>query len=144
MNTIYYIFSIDSRDNPFLPGGDLSKEADDILKKATIIRDTFILKDENNANKSAHEEQVHTADVNKTEAESQSSANQSPVKETVIQKTVSKSENAVVPNASPTKTRPKENGQVDTENSLTPGSVAVEITNDNKDKKKQQKCCVVM
>jgi hypothetical protein len=114
------------------------------LKKATIIRDTFIFKDGNNAVKRTREENVQIADVNKTESENQSSANQSPVKETIIQKTISNSENAVVPNDSSTNTRPKENGQVDTENSLTPGSVTLEITDDNKNKKKQQKCCIVM
>ncbi|XP_053394458.1 uncharacterized protein LOC123525765 isoform X5 [Mercenaria mercenaria] len=136
--------SIDSRDNPFLPGGDLSKEADDILKKATIIRDTFILKDEINAAKRARDQEVRKADVDKTESENQTSVNQSPVNESITQQTVSNTENAVVQNASPTNTRPKENGQVDTDNSLTPGSVAVEITDDNKNKKKQQKCCIVM
>lgn len=133
---------IDSRDNPFLPGGDLSKEADDILKKATIIRDTFILKEESKAAKKGN---VQETAVNETvKAEAQLPSNQSPVKETFTEQTVTVSENAVVQNASPTRTRPKENGQVETENSLTPGSVSLELADDNKDKKKQKKCCVVM
>lgn len=136
------IFSIDSRDNPFLPGGDLSKEADDILSKAKIIRDTFILQEESNAANSGQVQETSFKDTEK--GNSKSSENQSPVKETFTEQTVSVSENAVVQNASPTRTKPKENGQVDTENSLTPGSVTLAITDDNKDKKKQKKCCVVM
>nr|KAG5694199.1 hypothetical protein BaRGS_027175 [Batillaria attramentaria] len=37
---------LESRDNPFLPGGDLSKEAEELLKKATIVRDKFYLDDQ--------------------------------------------------------------------------------------------------
>ncbi|KAL8557955.1 hypothetical protein ACOMHN_052455 [Nucella lapillus] len=37
---------LESRDNPFLPGGDLSKEAEELLKKATIVRDKFFLEQE--------------------------------------------------------------------------------------------------
>ncbi|XP_012943124.1 mediator of RNA polymerase II transcription subunit 13 [Aplysia californica] len=38
--------SLESRDNPFLPGGDLSREAEDLLSRATIIRDNFYLNEE--------------------------------------------------------------------------------------------------
>ncbi|CAL1531145.1 unnamed protein product [Lymnaea stagnalis] len=38
--------SLESRDNPFLPGGDLSREAEDLLRRATIIRDNFYLNEE--------------------------------------------------------------------------------------------------
>ncbi|RUS80337.1 hypothetical protein EGW08_011906 [Elysia chlorotica] len=38
--------SLESRDNPFLPGGELSKEAEDLLSRATIIRDNFYLNEE--------------------------------------------------------------------------------------------------
>ncbi|GFN94106.1 hypothetical protein PoB_002061200 [Plakobranchus ocellatus] len=37
---------LESRDNPFLPGGELSKEAEDLLSRATIIRDNFYLNEE--------------------------------------------------------------------------------------------------
>lgn len=133
-----YIFSIDSRDNPFLPGGNLSKEADEILSNATIIRDTFVLREEKEAARKQFFEDISWDDNNQLEDY------QSPVKEDTTKQTVSSTENAVVHNASPTKTRPKENGQLDTDNSLTPGSVTIELTDDNKDKKKQKKCCVVM
>lgn len=35
--------SLESRDNPFLPGGDLSRETEELLKRATIVRDKFYL-----------------------------------------------------------------------------------------------------
>lgn len=35
----------DSEFNPFRPGGELSKEVDDILKNSTILRDTVIIND---------------------------------------------------------------------------------------------------
>ena len=60
---------------------------------------------------------------------------------------VSKTENAVLNHSStpsPTKDRVKENGQLDSDKTVTPGSVALEIADDDKDKKKQKKCCVVM
>lgn len=43
---LYRTESLESRDNPFLPGGDLSKEAEELLKKATIVRDKFFLEQE--------------------------------------------------------------------------------------------------
>ena len=60
-----------------------------------------------------------------------------------VEETVSAEENKMtesLPNA-----RPKVNGQVtESEDSLTPGSVKMELTEENKDKKKQKKCCTVM
>uniref|UniRef100_A0A0B6ZIF2 Uncharacterized protein n=1 Tax=Arion vulgaris TaxID=1028688 RepID=A0A0B6ZIF2_9EUPU len=35
--------SLESRDNPFLPGGELSRETEDLLSRATIVRDNFFL-----------------------------------------------------------------------------------------------------
>ncbi|KAL4236904.1 hypothetical protein ACF0H5_005290 [Mactra antiquata] len=130
--------SVNSQDNPFLPGGNLSKEADEILSKATIIRDTFILTEENKTNK-LNSQNPELSGSN------HSSANQSPVQESVTQqKIVLNSECVPDQSQSPARTRPKENGQVESENSVTPGSVAVELTDDNRDKKKQKKCCVIM
>ena len=45
--------SLESRDNPFLPGGDLSKEAEELLSKATIVRDKFYLDQEQRRNTAA-------------------------------------------------------------------------------------------
>jgi len=128
------IFSVSSRDNPFLPDGDLRKQADEILSHATIIRDTFILNEENNARRAEQQN-------NSTKSNGNNCVSQTPVSETMVQNQVIKSESAVVQNASPTKTHPKENGQVETENSVSPGSVGVELV-DNK--KKQKKCCSIM
>jgi hypothetical protein len=36
---------MESRDNPFQPDGDLSKEADDILKRSTISRTKVVIDD---------------------------------------------------------------------------------------------------
>ena len=43
-------FSLESRDNPFLPGGDLSREAEELLSKATIVRDKFFLEQQERQN----------------------------------------------------------------------------------------------
>lgn len=145
--------SIDSRDNPFLPGGSLSQEADDILSKATIIRDTFILKDDSIKAKN-HNVTKETSSAAKDirsssgKPDDHSYDNDSecklPVNDNMNQQDVHRTETAMVQNATPPRTRQKENGQVDTENSLTPGSVTLDISDNNKDKKKQKKCCVIM
>lgn len=123
--------SVDSRDNPFLPGGDLSKEAEEILSRATIIRDKFILKDnERNVEQNPHSSPTKS----KQEVES----NALPVEETVSAEVANMAES--VSNA-----RRKENGQItESEDSLTPGSVKMELMEENKDKKKQKKCCTIM
>ena len=36
-------FSLESRDNPFLPDGDLSKETEELLSQAIIVRNKFYL-----------------------------------------------------------------------------------------------------
>uniref|UniRef100_A0A0B7BQT4 Uncharacterized protein n=1 Tax=Arion vulgaris TaxID=1028688 RepID=A0A0B7BQT4_9EUPU len=41
-----HALSLESRDNPFLPGGELSREAEDLLSRATIIRHHFYLNDD--------------------------------------------------------------------------------------------------
>lgn len=123
--------SVDSRDNPFLPGGELSKEAEEILSRATIIRDKFILKD--NESKLEHNP---SSSPKKPEPESEQDA--LPVEETVSAEVANMAES--VANA-----RPKENGQItESEDSLTPGSVKMELMEENKDKKKQKKCCTIM
>lgn len=137
-----FIFSVSSRDNPFLPGGDLRKEADELLSKATIIRDTFILNEKNNARKG--EQQSSAKPQPETKSNESNCVSQTPVSESMIQNQVVKSECAVVQNASPTKTLAKENGQVETENSVSSGNVGIEIADDNKAKKKSRNCCAIM
>ncbi|XP_056018531.1 uncharacterized protein LOC125668467 isoform X2 [Ostrea edulis] len=124
--------SLESRDNPFKPDGELSKEAEDILKRATIIRDTFILND------------------NKGKDTSRSSGDNSnggqtlqPVQEESISQTKVKDSQS-----SPVSIQPKQNGVED--KVVSPDSARVEVepnaVNDFnfKDKKKQKKCCSVM
>lgn len=128
--------SVDSRDNPFLPGGDLSKEAEEILSRATIIRDKFILKDNER-----NQEQISLSSPTKPnpeEPKQEVESNALPVEETVSAEVANMAES--VPNA-----RVKENGQItESEDSLTPGSVKMELMEENKDKKKQKKCCTIM
>ena len=146
---------MDSRDNPFLPGGSLRQEADEILSKATIVRDKFILEAENSrrAKLEASSPEAASPKNNSSPRRGDSHKNgnscvsQSPVQETMTVNEVSKTENAVLNHSStpsPTKDRVKENGQLDSDKTVTPGSVALEIADDDKDKKKQKKCCVVM
>ena len=110
----------------------MDKEAEEILSRATIIRDRFILKD-NESNpepKSNSSPTMHKPEVEQNEL---------PVEETVSAAVANTAESSV-PNA-----RPKENGQItESEDSLTPGSVRMELTEENKDKKKQKKCCAIM
>ncbi|XP_021345383.1 uncharacterized protein LOC110445208 isoform X6 [Mizuhopecten yessoensis] len=133
--------SLESRDNPFMPGSDLCKEAEEILQKATIIRDRFILRDETDG---TPEEEV----TSETKLELHSPGNGkdcSVVEETLLPQT-SASVNAA-PNA-----KARQNGKID--DTVSPTTVKVEVgggqsdglmvIGDNKDKKKQKKCCSVM
>ncbi|XP_069126438.1 uncharacterized protein [Argopecten irradians] len=128
---------LESRDNPFVPGSDLCKEAEEILQKATIIRDRFILRDE-------------SGEVPDTEVTSESHPN-SPGNG----KDCSVVEESVSPQTSaPVNTAPKarQNGKID--DNVSPTAVKVELGGarsdglavdaENKDKKKQKKCCSVM
>lgn len=45
-SSIFFCSSLESRDNPFVPGGELSREAEALLSRATIIRDHFYLHEE--------------------------------------------------------------------------------------------------
>ena len=133
--------SVDSRENPFLPGGDLSREADDILARAKIVRDTFIL-EVGSADSSPTKVPERIQDDTKCEKPANHSGEDE--QKTLINETITpeKARNAeTTPIAD---TRPKENGQIDTDDSLSPGSVKMELIEDDKDKKKHKKCCSVM
>ncbi|KAJ8306638.1 hypothetical protein KUTeg_017183 [Tegillarca granosa] len=95
--------SLESRDNPFLPGGELDLETEELLKRATIIRDRFSLDERNLQNKSD----------NKTKMSSQSQEDGSLQMEaqTVIEESISpKSANAshTTPN-----NKQKQNGKLE-------------------------------
>ncbi|XP_067678905.1 uncharacterized protein [Haliotis asinina] len=120
---------LDSKENPFLPGGNLSKETDDLLKRATIIRDQFLLDDE---------------------ARLRAEQTAAKVDDTPVQE-----EHTTPVHTSPV-AKPKENGQ--SGEPASPGSVHVDVNKDTqaspgspqtrnavqKDKKKGNKCCTVM
>ena len=117
-------FSLESRDNPFMPGGELSHEADDILKRATIIRDTFTLQTNSDS------DNVQSEFINSTEV----------VEDTLVSQS---SDNT---HASP-EARPRHNGNLDDSNvsKKSDQSDGIALKDDNlKDQKKQKKCCNVM
>ncbi|XP_078317839.1 uncharacterized protein LOC111120832 isoform X3 [Crassostrea virginica] len=126
--------SLESRDNPFKPDGELCKEAEDILKRATIIRDTFILNEKrgNDASKTN----------SKDTANGDSQGQQIVQEEAISQTSVSES------SSSPVSIQPKQNGVE--EKKVSPDSVKVDMDSNAindvnfKDKKKQKKCCNVM
>ena len=126
--------SLESRDNPFKPDGELCKEAEDILKRATIIRDTFILNEKrgNDASKTN----------SKDTANGDSQGQQIVQEEAISQTSVSES------SSSPVSIQPKQNGVED--KNVSPDSVKVDMDSNAindvnfKDKKKQKKCCNVM
>lgn len=130
------LFSLESRDNPFIPGGQLEQEADDLLKHATVIRDTFILDgeetDELHDSKSGNKFDSPNKSVSAVEDE--------------IKPASAKS------NEASTQGKPKENGKMD--ENASPDGVNVDnskqqsdgeaVRGNNKDKKKQKKCCTIM
>jgi hypothetical protein len=110
----------------------LSKEAEDILKRATIIRDTFILNDSKGKD-------------NSRSSGDSSNGGQTlqPVQEESISQTQVKESQS-----SPVSIQPKQNGVED--KAVSPDSVKVDVEPNTindfnfKDKKKQKKCCNVM
>lgn len=126
--------SLESRDNPFKPDGELCKEAEDILKRATIIRDKFILNE--NREKGASKTSLK-------DAANGDSPLQAVQEENISQTTVNQSK------SSPVSIQPKQNGVEDKK--VSPDSVRVDVVDSHaindvsfKDKKKQKKCCSVM
>ncbi|XP_033739018.1 uncharacterized protein LOC117326382 isoform X11 [Pecten maximus] len=132
---------LESRDNPFVPGSDLCKEAEEILQKATIIRDRFILSDETG----------DTPDGEVTsETKSQPNFPGNGKDCSVVEEELSPQTSAPVNTAPNAKAR--QNGKID--DTVSPTAVKVEVgggqsdgltvIGDAKDKKKQKKCCSVM
>ncbi|KAK3595272.1 hypothetical protein CHS0354_010881 [Potamilus streckersoni] len=131
---------VGSRDNPFLPGGELQREADDILKRAKVVRDKFYLKDCYADNVQSHPSPKSSpAQENKSMEETE---------ENISPEVASKAEVSFQEAK-----KPKENGKLD--ESASPENIKLDIPRDqidgnvisddtNKDKKKQKKCCSVM
>lgn len=122
--------SLESRDNPFVPGGELAIDTDDILKRATIVRDKFIL-DEQEKQKSENEKSALVQD--KTDGPSDKDVGKSP------------------DTKGPGKDLPKENGKVEEEKAEEQatrppsGGQTGDLQDAPKEKKKQKKkCCTIM
>ncbi|ESP00461.1 hypothetical protein LOTGIDRAFT_157669 [Lottia gigantea] len=139
--------SLESRDNPFLPGSPLAKETEDLLKRATIIRDKFYLDKDGN--------RVETpTSPNGIKGKGDIADNAKVVVEDVVS-----SVQQEVQAASPSPNSPsKENGKVN--DLVTPESVKVEIndkdqqapaggnhtdkpTSPKNKKKEKKKCCSI-
>ncbi|XP_076462961.1 uncharacterized protein LOC143295262 isoform X1 [Babylonia areolata] len=156
--------SLESRDNPFLPGGDLSREAEDLLSKATIVRDKFYLDQQRqDAERAAaaanatgaspqHPQQKDVADG---ALPNDSSAHPGAVSEDRVTPTQAAKAHAS-PAADP---HPRENGKASSDGVASPDGVRVvvgggdgeggkgsdcEADQQDKDKAKRPKCCVVM
>lgn len=121
---------LESRDNPFVPGGELAIDTDDILKRATIVRDKFIL-DEQEKQKSENEKSALVQD--KTDGPSDKDVGKSP------------------DTKGPGKDLPKENGKVEEEKAEEQatrppsGGQTGDLQDAPKEKKKQKKkCCTIM
>ncbi|KAK3090160.1 hypothetical protein FSP39_009568 [Pinctada imbricata] len=133
--------SLESRDNPFQPDGNLSKEADDLLARAIIIRDQFIINDQGNVVASNSSSPNHSAKSSPVKSNTEDGK---PVVEETMSATLA-SESHAAPD------KPKQNGKLD-DSSVSPESVRPEVNSDGstnpeeklRDKKKQQKCCIIM
>jgi len=123
--------SLESRGNPFVPGGELAIDTDDILKRATIVRDKFIL-DEQEKLKAAEIEALNQV-LDKTDGPSEKEVGKSP------------------DSKDPGKDLPKENGKLEDEKAeqlgTSPplGGQTGDLQDAPKEKKKQKKkCCTIM
>ncbi|XP_064606420.1 uncharacterized protein LOC135471223 isoform X3 [Liolophura sinensis] len=142
----------ESRDNPFIPDGELSKETDELLKRATIVRDKFYLDQQERKAKGLDS----TDNVN---------VEKSPVQESVVAPVSAQPAHAHAKSSQPAcaevKPRMRENGRV--EDSVSPEGIKADIDkgaaepvvdgsktpaespgDNGKEKKKQKKCCSIM
>lgn len=132
--------SLESRDNPFIPGGSLDKEAADILKRATIIRDQFILSDNEITleEKSSAENIENNSELNNTRQDLKTGVTE----ETILPQNV---------NSNQTKPITKQNGKLEDKTTVSTDLQPIDnnqkdgtLDRSLKDKKKQKKCCSVM
>lgn len=136
-NIYYFIFSLESRDNPFVPGGSLDQEASDILKRATIIRDQFILSEHRKYSDIEQNPAPENTEVGNDVNNTCENSNKDIVEETILQQST---------NSTQALPETKLNGK-----SISTDSQPVDINQKDgtldrslKDKKKQKKCCSVM
>ncbi|VDI69632.1 Hypothetical predicted protein [Mytilus galloprovincialis] len=129
--------SLESRDNPFVPGGSLDQEASDILKRATIIRDQFILSEHRKYSDIEQNPAPENTEVRNDVNNTCENSNKDIVEETILQQST---------NSTQALPETKLNGK-----SISTDSQPVDINQKDgtldrslKDKKKQKKCCSVM
>ncbi|XP_063414912.1 uncharacterized protein LOC134696875 isoform X2 [Mytilus trossulus] len=129
--------SLESRDNPFVPGGSLDQEASDILKRATIIRDQFILSEHRKYSDIEQNPAPENTDIRNDVHNTCENSNKDIVEETILQQST---------NSTQALPETKLNGKT-----ISTDSQPVDINQKDgtldrslKDKKKQKKCCSVM
>ncbi|XP_052102537.1 uncharacterized protein LOC127736076 isoform X1 [Mytilus californianus] len=129
--------SLESRDNPFVPGGSLDQEASDILKRATIIRDQFILSEQRKYSDIEQNPAPENTEIRNEVNNTCENLNKDIIDETILQQST---------NSSQALPETKLNGKT-----ILTDSQPVDINQKDgtldrsvKDKKKQKKCCSVM
>lgn len=128
---------LESRDNPFVPGGSLDQEASDILKRATIIRDQFILSEQRKYSDIEQNPAPENTEIRKEVNNTSENLNKDIIDETILQQST---------NSSQALPETKLNGKTILTDSQPADINQKDGTLDRsvKDKKKQKKCCSVM
>ncbi|CAC5419599.1 unnamed protein product [Mytilus coruscus] len=129
--------SLESRDNPFVPGGSLDQEASDILKRATIIRDQFILSEQRKYSDIEQNPAPENTEIRNEVNNTSENLNKAIIDETILQQST---------NSSQALPETKLNGKTVLTDSQPADINQKDGTLDRsvKDKKKQKKCCSVM
>lgn len=128
---------LESRDNPFVPGGSLDQEASDILKRATIIRDQFILSEQRKYSDIEQNPAPENTEIRNEVNNTSENLNKDIIDETILQQST---------NSSQALPETKLNGKTILTDSQPADIYQKDGTLDRsvKDKKKQKKCCSVM
>lgn len=128
---------LESRDNPFVPGGSLDQEASDILKRATIIRDQFILSEQRKYSDIEQNPAPENTEIRNEVNNTSENLNKDIIDETILQQST---------NSSQALPETKLNGKTILTDSQPADINQKDGTLDRsvKDKKKQKKCCSVM
>lgn len=128
---------LESRDNPFVPGGSLDQEASDILKRATIIRDQFILSEQRKYSDIEQNPAPENTEIKNEVNNTSENLNKDIIDETILQQST---------NSSQALPETKLNGKTILTDSQPADINQKDGTLDRsvKDKKKQKKCCSVM
>ncbi|XP_029653569.1 uncharacterized protein LOC115226693 isoform X1 [Octopus sinensis] len=143
--------NLESRDNPFVPGGELSIDTDDILKRATIVRDRFILNEEEKKKKAAAEEEAQRKKKQAaapggdasliSNAAVEGVQENGKVEEVPLEAESAKTAECEAPEGPASPQASQDDGRADTA-----GTAATDTREAAalKEKKKQKKCCTIM